>query len=99
MRVAIVASFMFVAHAGAAEPGGSRPARNVILFVPDGLRADAVSPETTPTLAALAARGVHFANAGEPAACRLGGSCHPASRAYLLALPFRAAGGRPFGAH
>jgi len=35
---------------------------NVILFVPDGLRADMVSPETAPAIAALRDRGVAFAN-------------------------------------
>jgi len=35
---------------------------NVILFIADGLRAGMMSPQTTPTMAALAARGVRFAN-------------------------------------
>src|SRR4249919_3605348 len=36
--------------------------RNVILFVPDGLRALAVTPETAPTMAAIRDQGVNFAN-------------------------------------
>src|ERR1700680_5212444 len=40
---------------------GPRP-RNLILFVPDGLRALQVSAETAPTMAALRDRGVNFAN-------------------------------------
>ena len=36
--------------------------RNVVLFVPDGLRSELVAPETTPNLAAFAAAGVRFAN-------------------------------------
>src|SRR5258707_12074358 len=36
--------------------------RNLILFVPDGLRAMQVSAETAPTMAALRDRGVNFAN-------------------------------------
>ena len=36
--------------------------RNVILFVPDGLRALAVTPETAPTMAAVRDQGVNFAN-------------------------------------
>src|SRR3954453_11578084 len=37
-------------------------ARNVIIFVADGLRSHAVTPETAPALAALRADGVDFAN-------------------------------------
>src|SRR5215831_8787965 len=36
--------------------------RNLILFVPDGLRALSVTPETAPTLAAVRDKGVNFAN-------------------------------------
>lgn len=36
--------------------------RNVVIFVPDGLRSELVAPETTPHLAAFAAAGVRFAN-------------------------------------
>ena len=38
------------------------PTRNVILFVPDGLRALSVTPESAPTMAALRDRGVNFKN-------------------------------------
>lgn len=38
------------------------PMHNVILFVPDGLRAASVTPEVAPTLATLAKRGVQFTN-------------------------------------
>jgi len=44
--------------AGAA--GAQTPPHNVILFVPDGLRALKVTPETAPTMAALRDRGVNF---------------------------------------
>ena len=37
-------------------------ARNVILFVPDGLRSGIVTPETAPALAELRASGVDFTN-------------------------------------
>jgi len=40
----------------------AEPPRNVILFVPDGLRALAVTPETAPTMAAIRDQGVNFAN-------------------------------------
>lgn len=36
------------------------PARNLLIFVADGLRADSVNPIDAPTLSALAARGVRF---------------------------------------
>jgi hypothetical protein len=35
---------------------------NVILFVPDGLRALSVTPESAPTMAAIRDRGVSFNN-------------------------------------
>ncbi len=35
---------------------------NVVLFVPDGLRAAVVAPQTAPAMAALRDRGVNFAN-------------------------------------
>lgn len=41
---------------------GPAEARNVIIFVADGLRSHAVTPETSPALAALRAEGVDFAN-------------------------------------
>src|SRR6266700_2363097 len=36
--------------------------RNLILFVPDGLRALSVTPETAPTMAAVRDKGVNFTN-------------------------------------
>ncbi|MET0968990.1 MAG: nucleotide pyrophosphatase/phosphodiesterase family protein, partial [Tardiphaga sp.] len=38
------------------------PPRNLILFVPDGLRALKVTPETAPAMAALRDKGVNFRN-------------------------------------
>src|SRR6516225_7083176 len=35
---------------------------NVVLFVPDGLRALLVTPQTAPTMAAVRDQGVNFAN-------------------------------------
>ena len=40
----------------------AQPPHNVILFVPDGLRALMVSPETAPTFAAIRGQGVNFKN-------------------------------------
>ena len=51
----LVAGLVFhPAHAGAQQP------RNVVLFVPDGLRALLVTPETAPTMAAVRDQGVNF---------------------------------------
>jgi hypothetical protein len=47
------------AHAALAQT--SQP-RNVILFVPDGLRALKVTPETAPTMAAIRDKGINFTN-------------------------------------
>ena len=52
----IVASLLGTAAAAAERP------RNVILFVPDGMRAGMVTPENTPALAALRDQGVNLAN-------------------------------------
>src|SRR5450759_1344904 len=41
---------------------GAEPPHNVILFVPDGLRALMVTPERAPTMAAIRDKGVNFKN-------------------------------------
>jgi len=52
----LVAGFVLAPmHAGA-------QARNVVLFVPDGLRALLVTPESAPTMAAVRDQGVNFKN-------------------------------------
>jgi hypothetical protein len=43
-------------------PTDAQNQRNLILFVPDGLRAFSVTAETAPTLAAIRDEGVNFAN-------------------------------------
>ncbi|HEY4142382.1 MAG TPA: alkaline phosphatase family protein [Pseudolabrys sp.] len=43
-------------------PAAAQSNRNLILFVPDGLRALKVTPETAPTMAAIRDKGVNFAN-------------------------------------
>ena len=45
----------------AQKPAQTLP-HNVVLFVPDGLRAVSVDPATAPTMAAMRDRGVNFAN-------------------------------------
>ncbi len=57
VRVAIV-----VAALGLSGVAQAQPPHNVILFVPDGLRALMVSPETAPTFAAIRDQGVNFQN-------------------------------------
>ncbi|HZP78301.1 MAG TPA: alkaline phosphatase family protein [Pseudolabrys sp.] len=41
---------------------GAQPPRNVIMFIPDGLRALSVTPQSAPTMAAVRDQGVNFAN-------------------------------------
>src|SRR5215470_2333001 len=41
---------------------GAQQPRNVVLFVPDGLRALLVTPETAPTMAAVRDEGINFKN-------------------------------------
>ncbi|MGB8244760.1 MAG: alkaline phosphatase family protein, partial [Pseudolabrys sp.] len=43
-------------------PAIAQNQRNLILFVPDGLRPLSVTPETAPTLAAIRDKGVNFSN-------------------------------------
>lgn len=45
-----------------AAPADAGQGRNVILFVPDGLRALKVTPQTAPAMAELRDKGVNFAN-------------------------------------
>ena len=52
-----VGTTLFAQAAQAADPP-----HNVILFVPDGLRALSVTPQTAPALAAVRDQGVNFAN-------------------------------------
>ena len=48
---------------GAAAPAtAADPAHNIVLFVPDGLRALIVSQEIAPTMAAIRDKGVNFKN-------------------------------------
>jgi hypothetical protein len=56
--VAVAVGATLFAHVAQAAD----PPHNLILFVPDGLRALAVTPQTAPTLAAVRDQGVNFAN-------------------------------------
>jgi len=47
---------------GLAQTPQEKPPHNIILFVPDGMRASKVSPELTPAMAAVRDQGVNFKN-------------------------------------
>src|SRR5437870_12147644 len=63
MRNAIVllSDSLFTLVAGAASAQNNTP-HNLILFIPDGLRALKVTPETAPAMAAVRDKGVNFKN-------------------------------------
>ncbi len=52
----LISAFSSASHAANATP------HNLILFVPDGLRALKVTPETAPAMAALRDAGINFKN-------------------------------------
>jgi type I phosphodiesterase/nucleotide pyrophosphatase len=58
-RVAVVLSLV---GAGFAASASAQSPHNVVLFIPDGLRAAIVDTETTPTFARLRDEGVNFTN-------------------------------------
>src|SRR5580692_12002586 len=51
-----------VAVVAASAAAKAEPPHNVILFVPDGLRALMVTPENAPTFAAIRDQGINFKN-------------------------------------
>src|SRR5580693_10760809 len=57
----LLSASLFTLAAGAAS-AQNVTAHNVILFVPDGLRALKVTPETAPAMAAIRDKGVNFKN-------------------------------------
>ncbi|WP_022723382.1 alkaline phosphatase family protein [Rhodopseudomonas sp. B29] len=59
--LAILSAGLVFASLSPAFAQNSQP-RNLILFVPDGLRAQIVTPETAPAMAALRDQGVNFTN-------------------------------------
>lgn len=62
-RIAVLAALAFtLAPASAQERAQDRKPHNLILFIPDGLRALAVTPDSAPTMAAIRDKGVNFAN-------------------------------------
>jgi arylsulfatase A-like enzyme len=59
---AALAFCLVTLNAGFAQAPQAKPPHNVILFVPDGLRASKVSPSLTPAMAAVRDQGVNFKN-------------------------------------
>ena len=59
--IAIVSACLLAATASSAFAQNSQP-RNLILFIPDGLRAMIVTPETAPAMAAVRDKGINFKN-------------------------------------
>src|SRR3984893_9452290 len=57
----LLSASLFTLSAGAASAQNATP-HNVILFVPDGLRAMKVAPDTAPAMADLRDKGVNFKN-------------------------------------
>src|SRR5258707_8811264 len=59
--ILLLSAGMLVLSAGMASAQNSTP-RNMILFIPDGLRALKVTPETAPAMAEVRDKGVNFKN-------------------------------------
>jgi arylsulfatase A-like enzyme len=60
-RAILLSASLFTLAAGAASAQNATP-HNVILFVPDGLRALKVTPETAPAMADVRDKGINFKN-------------------------------------
>jgi alkaline phosphatase len=61
-RIIPVVSLAFLALSSAMAFAQNNQPRNLILFVPDGLRALKVTPETAPSMAEIRDKGVNFKN-------------------------------------
>src|SRR6266436_5867208 len=59
--IVLLSASLIALSAGAASAQNSTP-RNLILFVPDGLRGRIVTPQTAPAMADIRDKGVHFKN-------------------------------------
>jgi hypothetical protein len=59
LLAAVAAGLAITLHGAVAQ---DKQPHNVILFVPDGLRALSVTPQSAPTMAAIRDRGVNFKN-------------------------------------
>jgi Type I phosphodiesterase / nucleotide pyrophosphatase len=61
-RAILLLSVSWTMLSGGAAFGQNGPPRNLILFVPDGLRGRMVTPQTAPAMAELRDKGVYFRN-------------------------------------
>lgn len=61
-RTTMLLSASLIALTATAASAQNAAPRNLILFVPDGLRGRIVSPQTAPAMAAVRDKGVHFKN-------------------------------------
>ena len=59
--ITLLSASVIALSAGAASAQNAKP-RNLILFVPDGLRGGIVTPQTAPAMAEIRDKGVHFKN-------------------------------------
>jgi arylsulfatase A-like enzyme len=59
---AALALCLLTLDAGFAQAPQAKPPNNIILFVPDGMRASKISPSLTPAMAAVRDQGVNFKN-------------------------------------
>ncbi|VIO75752.1 hypothetical protein CI1B_60840 [Bradyrhizobium ivorense] len=59
--ITLLSASMIALSAGAASAQNAKP-RNLILFVPDGLRGGIVTAETAPAMAEIRDKGVNFKN-------------------------------------
>src|SRR6201991_136726 len=59
--IVLLSASLIALAAGSASAQNATP-RNLVLFVPDGLRGRIVSPQTAPAMAAVRDKGVHFKN-------------------------------------
>ena len=60
LRAAAILMLLAATRLMAAQAGGARPAKHVVLVVWDGMRPDFVTPQLCPTLYGLATNGVFF---------------------------------------
>src|ERR1700712_3472039 len=61
-RTTVLLSASLIALTATAASAQNASPRNLILFVPDGLRGRIVTPQTAPAMAAVRDKGVHFKN-------------------------------------
>src|ERR1700682_5345804 len=59
--ILLLSAGLITLSAGAASAQNDKP-RNLILFVPDGLRGQIVTPQTAPAMAEVRDKGVNFKN-------------------------------------